>query len=47
MVGGHLKPGTIVGVTAELVILSFDDVLYSREYEASTGYEMLVVKEKN
>lgn len=46
VVGGHLKVGTIVGVTTELVILAFDDVEYSREFEESTGYEMLVVKTK-
>ena len=46
VIGGHLKIGSIVGVTAELVLLIFDDVNYSREYEASTGYDMLVVKPK-
>ncbi len=46
VIGGHLKMGSLVGVTAELVILVFDDVTYSREYEASTGYDMLVVKKK-
>jgi predicted DNA-binding protein with PD1-like motif len=44
VVGGHLKMGSIVGVTVELVLLAFEDVIYAREYEASTGYEMLVVK---
>jgi len=46
VVGGHLKMGSIVGVTCEVVLLAFDDVLYSREFEASTGYDMLVVKTK-
>ncbi len=46
VIGGHLKMGSIVGVTAELVLLVFDDVTYAREYEASTGYDMLVVKKK-
>lgn len=46
VIGGHLKMGSIVGVTVELVILVFDDVTYAREYEASTGYDMLVVKKK-
>lgn len=44
VIGGHLKKGSIVGVTCELVPLAFDDVVYGREYEASTGYDMLVVK---
>ncbi len=38
--------GSVVGVTAELILLVFDDVTYTREYEASTGYDMLVVKKK-
>jgi predicted DNA-binding protein with PD1-like motif len=46
VIGGHLKMGSLVGVTTELVMLVFDDVTYSREYEAATGYEMLVVKKK-
>lgn len=45
--GGHLKKGTIVGVTCEVVLLTFDDVVYSRVYEEETGYDMLVVKTKN
>ncbi len=44
VIGGHLKVGSMVGVTCELVILAFDDVEYAREFEASTGYDMLVVK---
>jgi predicted DNA-binding protein with PD1-like motif len=46
VIGGHLKTGSVVGVTAELILLVFDDVTYTREYEASTGYDMLVVKKK-
>lgn len=47
VIGGHLKLGSIVGVTVELVLLAFDDMVYAREYEESTGYDMLVVKPKN
>ncbi|MBP9762247.1 DNA-binding protein [Patescibacteria group bacterium] len=46
VIGGHLKVGTIIDLTAELVVLAFDDVEYSREYEEATGYDMLVVKNK-
>lgn len=47
VMGGHLKKRSIVGVTCEVVLLVFDDVVYSREFEASTGYDMLVVKKLN
>lgn len=46
VIGGHLKKGSIIGVTCEVVLLAFDDVVYSREFEASTGYDMLVVKKR-
>jgi predicted DNA-binding protein with PD1-like motif len=46
VIGGHLKVGAIVDLTAELVLLAFDDVEYSREYEEATGYDMLMVKRK-
>lgn len=47
VIGGHLKTGTIVGVTCEVVLLVFEDVTYSREYEAETGYDMLVVRRED
>ncbi len=43
-IGGHLKPGCIVGTTAELVIMPFDDVEYVRSPDPSTGYDELEVK---
>ncbi len=46
VIGGHLKMGSIVGMTCEVVFLIFDDVIYSREHEARTGYDELVVKPK-
>jgi uncharacterized protein len=45
-VGGHLDYGCIVRVTTELVILSFNDVVYTREDDPETGFKELTVKEK-
>lgn len=46
-VGGHVKEGCIVGVTAELVIGESDDFQFSREHDPETGYEELKIDKKN
>ena len=43
-IGGHLKDGCIVNTTAEVVLHSFNDVQFNREYDESTGYCELVIK---
>jgi len=43
--GGHLKMGTIVGVTAEVVIIGLDNISFKREADSQTGFEELVVIE--
>lgn len=45
--GGHLKEGSIVKTTAEIVIAEMEDVIYRREMDVQTGYNELVVQEKN
>ena len=45
-IGGHLKDGCIVDTTAEIYLLIFDDIKFSREFDEATGYEELVVYEK-
>ncbi|MBI2607575.1 MAG: DNA-binding protein [Candidatus Doudnabacteria bacterium] len=42
--GGHLKEGCIVRVTAEVVLLVFDDIEYKRQYNDKTGYDELLVE---
>lgn len=42
--GGHLKEGSIVATTAEVVVGYDPDVLFEREFDESTGFEELVVK---
>ncbi len=43
--GGHLKNGSKVGITAEVVILSLEDIAFKRVYDEKTGYEELVVEQ--
>jgi predicted DNA-binding protein with PD1-like motif len=41
--GGHLKQGSIVGVTAEIVIGELENLEFTRTLDADTGYDELVV----
>lgn len=41
--GGHLKDGCTVGVTVEVVIGIFDDVVYARALDHNTGFEELTI----
>ncbi|MBC7878881.1 MAG: DNA-binding protein [Anaerolineales bacterium] len=46
-IGGHFADGCIIYTTAEIVIATFDDVVYKRELmENDSGYEELVVHKK-
>jgi len=44
VIGGHLKNGSIVGFTAEVVIGELEDTLFSRKHDAQTGFEELIVE---
>jgi len=44
--GGHLKDGSVVGVTAEVAIGEIEDLEFSREFDTESGYNELVVKKK-
>ena len=46
-IGGHLKDGCIVNTTSEIVLLSIDKYVFSREFDETTGYNELVIKEKD
>lgn len=46
MYGGHLKKGCIINTTVELILLEFDNFIFSREMDEKTGYKELVVKEE-
>ncbi len=43
--GGHLKAGSLVGVTAEIVIGELEGTTFKRDFDEKTGYDELVVKE--
>ncbi len=42
--GGHLKKGCIINTTVELILLEFDDIIFTREMDEETGYKELVIK---
>jgi len=42
--GGHLKNGSIVGVTAEVVIGELENLSFKRVFDKTTGYDELVVE---
>lgn len=44
--GGHLKEGTLIHPTAELVIGEDEQTLYTRKLDPSTGFPELVVQTK-
>ena len=46
-IGGHLLAGNIVNTTMEIVILNLErEYELSREFDETTGYDELTVKEK-
>jgi len=42
--GGHVAPGCIVRTTAEVLLAVLDDVRFTREPDAATGYAELVIR---
>ena len=45
-IGGHLKEGSLVYTTAEIVIAILPDLIYSREVDSTYGYKELSIKKK-
>ena len=46
MTGGHLKPGSEIFTTAEIVLGVYRDLVFDRELDETYGYKELVVREK-
>ena len=46
VLGGHLKVGSIVGITAEIVIGEIEGLAFKRVQDQQTGFEELVVGER-
>lgn len=44
-IGGHLKDDCLVNVTAEIVLGEFEEYEFGREFDKSTGYKELTIKE--
>jgi len=42
--GGHLMEGCVVRTTLELVLLSFDDIIYVAKEDPRTGFKELYLK---
>lgn len=45
-IGGHLKDGTIVDTTCEVVIYELNEYIFNREPDELTGYDELAIKRK-
>lgn len=45
--GGHLKEGTIIQPTAEIVIGEDGQTVYRREFDADTGFDELTVNRRS
>ena len=46
-VGGHLVEGCTVRTTAEVVLADDDRLVFAREHDPATGYDELVVRERD
>ena len=46
-IGGHLAEGCTVRTTAEVVVAADDRLLFVREHDPATGYDELVVRERD
>ena len=45
-IGGHFESGCLIYTTAEIVLASFADVVYTRELSEDSGYEELAIRPK-
>jgi predicted DNA-binding protein with PD1-like motif len=43
-IGGHLKEGSIVYTTAEIVLGLLPDIVFERQVDPTYGYKELVIK---
>jgi predicted DNA-binding protein with PD1-like motif len=44
VIGGHLKDGSLVDLTAEIVIVEDEMTTYTREFDEQTGFPELTIK---
>ena len=46
-IGGHLAEGCTVRTTAEVVVAADDRLVFDREHDPATGFDELVVRERD
>ncbi|NUJ97510.1 DNA-binding protein [Candidatus Gracilibacteria bacterium] len=46
LLGGHLLEGNIFYTTAEIVIGSLEDMIFSRKFDEKTGFKELIIDKK-
>lgn len=46
-IGGHLKEGCLIYVTAEIVIAELEQVRFSRVFDQQTGFKELVIENQS
>jgi len=46
-IGGHLKDGCLIYVTAEIVIGELDGLAFKREFDKETGFDELVISKQD
>jgi len=44
VIGGHLKNGTVINTTCELIILELEDTEFNEQFDSSTGYNELEIR---
>ncbi|WP_104402089.1 PPC domain-containing DNA-binding protein [Vibrio penaeicida] len=44
VIGGHLMSGSIIDTTAELIVHSYSNLVFTREPDENTGFTELVIK---
>ncbi|MFA7672856.1 MAG: PPC domain-containing DNA-binding protein [Clostridia bacterium] len=44
VIGGHLKTGTVINTTCELIILELEDMEFNDLYDEKTGYNELEIR---
>ncbi|MCD4685193.1 MAG: DNA-binding protein, partial [Anaerolineae bacterium] len=45
MIGGHLKDGSLVRTTAEVILGAAPNLVFRRKFDSATGYAELIVDE--
>lgn len=47
VLGGHLKPGSVIHTTVEIVLVELEDWKFQRSHDQNTGYRELVAERKS